>query len=141
MPPISTALVTNEVKNSSATEVEFQSVENTGKMRVYAKIGEQPALETRLTVKHQEVGSGIKRKRESVAIITLNVVSDVDPALIVPVQAHVKLVHPIGALLTSTPAKDALAMVGTFVFTTDGATFNHAGGGTGASALLSGGIG
>lgn len=60
-----TNLVTNEVKDSTGTEVEYLRYSSPGSELVFAKSGEAPNLEDRLTVAHAEISAGVARRRRS----------------------------------------------------------------------------
>jgi len=137
---LSITLNTNEVMNASGTEVEFQSRGITGNRHEFAKIGESPALPQRFKVEHLETGAGIRRVRQSVIRFDYSSKSDVDNATTVVDSAQLKLTHAVGAHLTDAEAKAVLAGLGSFAFTLGTSTFKYDGTGTGAAALLSGGL-
>ena len=66
---LSNALNTNEVKDASAAEVEFSRISTNGRQTIFAKVGETPNAPYRLTVSHQEVGTGADLRRRSVVQI------------------------------------------------------------------------
>jgi len=62
---LSNTLVTNEIKDAAATEVEFQRLEQDGRATEFSKVGETPNAPYRLKVSHQEVGTGLDLRRRS----------------------------------------------------------------------------
>jgi len=137
---LSNNLNTNEVRNAAGTEVEFQSYSQDKRERIFAKIGETPALPVRLSVKHQEVGVGFKNRRRSMVRVDITSISTVDSVTPVVSSFYVVGDIPVGALTTIAPAADALAMLLSFVGTNGTSTLLYDGTGTGASALLAGSI-
>jgi len=138
---LSNTLNTNEVKNSSGTEVEFQRLSQNGRSTEFAQITEQPNLPHRLKISHQESGSGITRRRRSVVRFDKNVASTVDDTKVVTVSAYMVLDAPLGALIAGTELVNAVAEVLSFCATTGAATtVLFDGTGNGAVALLSGGL-
>jgi len=138
---LSNTLNTNEVKNSAGTEVEFQSLAIQGRTHEFAQINETFSLPHRLTVKHREVGVGIKTQRQSAVQITKTVISPVDNITPVVIRATLSLSVPVGALNTATETKNVLAELLSFCATTGAATtvlFDCSG--NGADALINGGI-
>lgn len=134
-------LNTNEVKNSAATEVEFQSMSMELRTRIYSAIAESPALPHRLSIKHSEVGNGIKQRRRSVIRVDKTIVSTIDNVTPVTISAYVVLDAPVGALATSAEMVNVLAELGSFSYLTGaGTTLLFDGSGNGCQALLTGGI-
>lgn len=138
---LNNTLNTNEVKNSSASEVEFQRISTAGRRTEYAQIIETPSLPHRLSVAHQETGSGIKGRRRSVVRVDKTVISTVDGITPVTVSAYIVLDAPVGALNASTEMTNTLAELGSFTFLTgSGTTLLFDGTGNGSQALLTGGL-
>lgn len=138
---LSNTLNTNEIKDSAGTEVEFSRLSQLDRSTVFAKIGENPSQPYRLTIAHQEVGTGLKKRRRSVVRFDKTVISGVDSATPVTHSAYVVLDAPIGAITTNADSAHVLANLMSFVATTGAATtvlFN--GTGNGAVALLDGGL-
>jgi len=137
---LSNSLNTNEIKNASGTEVEFSRLSTEGRGTEYSQITETPSLPHRLSIKHQETGSGVKGRRRSVARIDKTVISGVDSATPITVSAYLVLDAPVGGMTSITEATNAIAELGSFLFTTGSSTFLYDGTGTGSAALLSGGL-
>lgn len=137
---LTNTLNTNEVMNASGTEVEFSRLSIDGRSTTFAKISESPAAPHRLTIAHQETGSGIKRRRRSVTRVDLTSISDVDSTTPATDSAYLVLDSAIGAKTTNADAKAALAELGSFVHTLGTNTHLYDGTGTGAAALLAGGL-
>jgi hypothetical protein len=138
---LNNTLNTNEIKDSAGTEVEFSRLSSSDRTTVYSKIDESPALPYRLTISHQEIGSGLKKRRRSVVRFDKTVISDVDSVTPTTVSAYLVLDFPMGAQLTDDEATNAIANVLSFCATTGAATtVLFDGTGNGAVALLSGGL-
>jgi len=138
---LSNTLNTNEVKNASAVEVEFQRLVSSDRSTVFAQITEPPNQEHRLKISHQESGSGFSKRRRSVVRFDKTVASTVDTTKTCTVSAYLVLDAPIGALIASTEFGNVLAEVMSFCATTGAATtvlFDCTG--NGAAALISGGL-
>jgi hypothetical protein len=139
---LSNTLNTNEVKNAVAAEVEFTRL-STGPDRktVFAQIAETPSLSHRLSIGHQEIGTGLKLRRRSVVRVDKTVISSVDNLTPVTVSAYIVLDAPSGALTATTEMANTLAELLSFCATTGaGTTVLFDCSGNGASALLTGGL-
>lgn len=136
---LSQTLNTNEVKNAAGTEVEFSRRSQEGRTLEYAKIGENPSQAYRLKVSHQDVGSGIKRRRRSVVRFDLTSISGVDSVTPITTSAYAVLDFPEGASTSTSVAADALAHLMSFLASTGAnTTILYDCTGHGASALLNG---
>lgn len=138
---LSDTLNTNEVKNAAGVEVEFQRLSANERSKVYAQVGENPALQHRLSISHQETGSGMKRRRRSVVRVDKSVMSGIDATVPITVSAYTVVDFPVGAMSAITEGTNVLAELMSFLATTgSGTTVLFDGTGNGASALLSGGL-
>jgi len=138
---LSNTLNTNEIKDSAGVEVEFTRLSTEGRSTVFAKVGESPAAPHRLTIRHQETGSGLKKRRRSVVRFDKTSVSTVDNATPIVSSAYLVLDNPIGAVVTNAEAAHVLANLLSFCATTGAATtVLFDGTGNGASSVLNGGI-
>lgn len=138
---LSNTLNTNEIKNAAGTEQEFQRLSQADRETVFGLITESPALPHRLSIKHQESGSGLTKRRRSVVRFDKTVMSTVDTAVPVTVSAYQVLDAPIGALTASTEMANVLANLISFMATTgSGTTVLFDGTGNGSAALLNGGL-
>lgn len=138
---LSNTLNTNEIKNSSGTEVEFSRLSTVGRTTEFAQIAETPALPHRMSIAHSEIGSGLKKRRRSVVRFDKTIVSTVDNVTPVTVSTYTVLDSPVGAITTNAEPTNVLAELMSFLATTGAATtvlFN--GTGYGADALLNGGL-
>lgn len=138
---LSNTLVTNEVKDSAGTEVEFQRLESNARSTVFAKIGETPSQQHRLTIQHSEVGSGMKRRRRSVVRFDKTVISGVDSVTPVTDSAYIVLDSPVGAHTSMTNAAHVIANLLSFC-ASQGATTTilFDGTGNGAATLINGSL-
>jgi hypothetical protein len=137
---LSDTLNTNQIRNAASAEVEFQHREAIGRTRVFAQVGESFAYPHRLTIKHQESGSGIDTVRRSVTRVDKTIVSQVDPTRNVVISVYEVAVIPVGHLTSTTEAANVIAELGSFVNSTDGATMLHNGTGNGQVCLLNGSL-
>lgn len=135
---LSSTLNTNEIKNSSAAEVEFTHRDQTGREREFQQIAEVPARPHRLRIGHQETGDGLKRRRRSRIRFDKTVISDVDNVTPVTVSSVFYIDAPVGALNATTEIANVIAQALSFVGTTDGSTLLHNGTGNGAKCLIYG---
>lgn len=138
---LSNTLNTNEIKNSSGTEIEFSSLEVIGRKRVFAKVSESPAAPHRLTISHQEIGKDRNKRRRSVVRFDYTSVSDVDAITPVVNSCYIVLDTPVGELTDTNDAKMALANLLSFCATTgSGTTVLFDCTGNGAAALIEGSL-
>jgi hypothetical protein len=133
--------VTNEVKNAAGTEVEFALQSTNGSKTILKQVGESPAYPHRLTVSHQESSVGLDKRRRSLARIDISAAGQVDATKLAGAAAYLVLDIPIGNQTSNALIKDALAELGSFVFTLAGnTTFLRDGTGTGGAVLLDGSV-
>lgn len=137
---LSNTLNTNEVKNASGTEVEFTRISTEARETVFAQVGEVPSLPHRLSVKHMETGSGMKKRRRSAIRVDKTVISGVDASTSVTPFAVLYIDAPVGALASSTEMANVLAEVLSFAATLGTNTHLYDGTGTGSAALLAGSV-
>jgi len=138
---LSNTLNTNEVKDRAGVEVEFSRLSTSDRRTEFAKISETPSLPYRLSVSHQEIGTGLKARRRSVVRFDKTHISGVDSETPVTTSAYLVLDYPIGASTTDDEAQDVIANILSFCATTGAATtVLFDGTGNGAAALLSGGL-
>lgn len=109
---LSNTLNTNEVKDASAAEVEFQSLSLNGRQHIYAKVAETPNLPYRLTVSHQETGLGSELRRRSVVRFDKTVAGVSTTSR--TVSAYLVVDAPTGDLSASTEIKNVIANVLSF---------------------------
>lgn len=137
---LSNTLNTNEIKNAAGTEVEFSRISTNDRSTEFAQISETPSAPHRLRISHAESGTGLKKRRRSVIRFDKTVISSVDSVTPVTVSAYVVLDIPVGALTTITEASNVLAQLGSLTHTLATNTHLYDGTGTGAAALLAGGL-
>jgi len=139
---LSNTLNTNEIKNAAGTEVEYSARQiGPGSFKEFAKIGEQYNLPDRLSVKIQESGQGINKRRRTLTRFDETVMSGVDASLPVTGSIYVVSDFPIGALTNTTLSASLVAKMNSFM-ASDGAgtTILYAGTGTGAKVHINGEI-
>lgn len=138
---LSNTLNTNEIKNSGGTEVEFSRLSTSDRQTVFAQIAETPSAPHRLTIAHQETGSGMKQRRRSVVRFDKTVISGVDSVTPITVSAYAVLDFPVGASTTAAEAANVLAELMSFLASLGATTtILYDGTGNGASSLLNGSL-
>jgi hypothetical protein len=138
---LSNTLNTNEIKNAAGTEVEFSRLSTSERTTEFAQVSETPSSPHRLSIRHQETGSGLKQRRRSVVRFDKVVISGVDSSTPITVSAYLVLDAPVGAMTAITEAANVVAEVLSFCATTgSGTTVLFDGTGNGAAALLNGGL-
>jgi len=138
---LSNTLVTNEIKNSAGTEVEFSRQESVGRKTVFAQVGEVPSLQHRLTISHQESGVGMKLRRRSMVRFDKTTLSGVDTVTPITTSAYIVLDHPIGASSSNAEAANVIAELLSFCASLGASTtILYDGTGNGAVTLLTGGL-
>lgn len=134
---LSNTLNTNEIKNSAGVEVEFTRLSQGDRQSEFAQINESPSAPHRLAIKHQETGTGLKRRRRSLVRFDKTVESDVDNATPVTISAYAVLDAPVGALTTSAEMANVIAELMSFLASLGASTtILYDCTGNGAKALL-----
>lgn len=138
---LNNTLNTNEVKNSAGTEVEFSRLSVSDRKTVFSQIAETPSQPHRLTIAHQESGTGMKLRRRSVIRVDKTVLSPVDSITPVTISAYIVLDTPQGALNTNAEVAHVIAELVSFTASTGATTtILYDGTGNGAKSLLEGGL-
>lgn len=138
---LSNTLVTNEVKNAAGTEIEFQRISTNGRETIFAYTSEVPSLPYRLSIKHQETGSGMRLMRRSVVRFDKTVISGVDSITPITPSAYLVLNAPIGAMSAITECTNVVANVLSFCGSLGASTtILYDGTGNGSVCLLTGGL-
>lgn len=136
---LSNTLVTNEIKNAAAAEVEFSRISSQARETVFAQVSETPALPHRLNVKHQESGSGVALRRRSLVRFDKSVTGQVDSTKVEKISGYIVMDIPVGNLTTMGEPQNVLAELLSFSATTGAATavlFDCTG--NGAKCLING---
>lgn len=135
------SLVTNEVKNAAGVEVEFERRQSPGPVSEFKQVAEPPSAPYRLTVSHQESGSGMKGRRRSLVRFDKTVISSVDSSTPVTVSAYAVVDAPVGALTTDAEIANVVANLNSFLSTTGAAsTVLFDGTGNGSVCLIKGSL-
>jgi hypothetical protein len=138
---LTNTLNTNEIKNAAGTEVEFTRISSNGRTAEFKQITESPALPNRLTISHQESGTGLNRRRRSVVRFDKTTAGEVDTTVNVKSSAYVVLDAPVGNLTATTAMTNVLAQLMSFIASLGASTtILYDCTGNGADALVSGGI-
>lgn len=139
---LSDTLNTNEIKNAAGTEVEFQNLSRgPGRSGLWAQINETYSRQHRFSIRHEEIGTGIKLRRRTAIRFDKYVVSDVDSSLVVPILCYQVMDIPIGALTATTEPANVLAELGSLVYSLGASTtILYDGSGNGGKVFLLGGL-
>jgi hypothetical protein len=138
---LSNTLNTNEVKNAAGTEVEFSRLSTSDRKTVFSQISESPSLPHRLSIQHQETGTGIKLRRRSVVRFDKTVISTVDSATPITISAYAVLDAPVGGLTANTEMANVTAELMSFMASLGASTtILYDGTGNGAVSLLTGSL-
>jgi len=136
---LSNTLVTNEIKNAAGTEEEFERLSIAERSSQFARVGEVPSYPHRLDVSHQEIGTGVNKRRRSLLRFTKTVAGQVDTTQ--PMKCTYSLVAdiPVGNMSTSSLANDVAANLMSFLASLGASTtILYDGTGNGAKTLASG---
>jgi len=138
---LSNSLVTNEVKNSAGTEVEFSRIAISDRATEFSQVSEAPSSPHRLKISHLETGSGLNKRRRSLVRFDKTVISTVDSETPVTVSAYAVLDSPVGALTANTEPTNVVAELMSFLASLGASTtILYDGTGNGAAAMLNGGL-
>jgi len=134
-------LVTNEVKNSAGTEVEFGRLSASGRQLVFALSGETPALPHRITISHQEIGSGLSARRRSSLRVDKVVTGQVDTTTSAKISFYAVADVPIGNLTSLAEVSNVAAELMSQIASKGASTtILYDGTGYGAEALINGSL-
>jgi len=134
-----TTLNTNEVKNSAGVEQEFSRLSQSDRQLVFSLATEPPNAPHRITVSHQETGSGLGRRRRSLVRIDKTVFGTVDTTKAEKISAYVVLDSPVGNLGTTAELANVIANLLSLCASTGATTtILYDGSGYGAAALING---
>lgn len=138
---LSNTLVTNEIKNSAGTEVQFGRILTLDRRTEFAYDVESPSLPYRLIISHTETGTGLKRRRRSLIRFDKTTMSGVDTTLPITTSFYQVLDFPVGAASSSAEAANVIANGMSFTASLGASTtILYDGTGNGAVTLLTGGL-
>jgi hypothetical protein len=138
---LSDTLVTNEVKDSVGTEIEFERINSEGRTTVFQTTNPTPGRPHTLTIKHQESGSGVSKRRRSTVRFDKVIVGQVDTTRTETISAYVVGDFPVGNMTAYTQVYEVLANLMSFLASDgSGTTILYAGTGSGAKSLALGTI-
>ena len=136
---LSNTLNTNEIKDRSGTEVEFQRISQNGRSTEFAQITETPIAPHRLKISHLESGASTNKRRRSVVRFDKTVTGA--DSLPVTVSAYAVLDIPIGDLSVYDESKNVLAELMSFCASLGASTMIlYDCTGNGAVSLVTGGL-
>lgn len=117
---LNNTLNTNEVKDASGAEVEFERISIQGTSTIFKKITETAGLPYRLKIAHTTSGTGKNAVRRSV--VRFEKTSENTAGDKVPSAAQLTLIHPEGVADNYDDAKALIANIMSFCATTGAAT-------------------
>jgi len=136
---LANTLNTNEIKDRAGVEQEFGRLSTSERQTEFALLTEVPAQPHRLSISHQEIGTGLAMRRRSVVRFDKVIPGQVDSTKTVKVSAYMVTDLPVGNLTTYNDAKDVVANLLSFSATTGAATtVLFDGTGNGANAAING---
>lgn len=134
---LSNTLVTNEVKDSAGSEVEFVRIMTNERQSEFAKVGETPNQPYRMKISHQEIGSGAELRRRSMVRFDKTVIGVSGKPRVISDVHYIDA--PIGDISATTDIKNVVANMLSFCATTGAATtVLFDGTGTGAVVIVDG---
>lgn len=134
-------LNTNEVKDRAGVELEFNRIATADRRAEFQKVNEVPAQPFRISINHQDIGSGTTRRRRSVVRVDKTIIGHVDSAKSVQLSAYIVSDYPVGNLTNMNDGKDVLAALLSLCASTGATTtILYDCTGYGAAALINGEI-
>lgn len=135
---LSNTLSTNEIKNAAGTGVTFDR-RSTGDHDTEFRNTANPALPKVLTIAHEEIGSGLKKRRRSKVRFDVTSISTVDSLTPVVTSVYQVVDAPVGAITTTAPIAEVLAYMNSFMASLGlSTTILYDGSGNGAVVVLNG---
>jgi len=136
-----TTLNTNEVKDSTGAEQEFARLSTSERQLIFALVSEVPSRPHRLTVSHQETGSGVNARRRSLVRIDKTIAGQVDTTQTARISGYAVVDAPIGQLTSDAELAHVVAnLVSTLASKGASTTILYDGTGYGAEALIKGSL-
>lgn len=138
---LTNTLNTNEVKNSAGTEVEFTRLSIADRATEFAASAETPSNPHRLSISHEEIGTGLNRRRRSKIRFDKTSAGQVDTTTTMKGSVYVVSDSPVGNMTTDALITDLIANLMSFVASLGASTtILYDGTGNGAVVLRTGGI-
>lgn len=134
-----TTLNTNEVKNSAGTEQEFGRLSQSERALVFNLLTEPPNAPHRLSVSHQESGTGTSRRRRSLVRVDKTIAGQTDTTKMEKISVYAVADIPVGNMSASAEVSNVVANLVSFLASTGAnTTILYDGSGNGASCLING---
>jgi len=134
-------LNTNEIKDQTGTEVEFQRLSTSERQLIFGKIGESLAYPQRLMCAHQEIGEGLAKRRRSVVRIEYSAAGAVDATKPIKCIGQITMDIPIGNMTVTNLANSVAAYLMSFLASKGASTtILYDGTGYGAEVLINGSL-
>jgi len=136
---LSNTLVTNEVKNAAGAEEEFERSSMTDHATEFIRVGETPSYPHRILISHQEIGSGITRRRRSMLKVKKTVAGQIDTTQPMTCSYTQVADIPVGNMTSMALANDVCANMMSFTASLGASTtILYDGTGNGAKTLSAG---
>jgi hypothetical protein len=111
---LANTLVTNEVKGTAGTEIEFDTLLVEGRKRVFYAPSAGPSAPHLLTIQHSETGSGINRRRRSVVRFDKTTPGLEDPNTVMQASCYIVADLPVGNDTTGAVGEMVIANILSF---------------------------
>jgi len=137
---LSNTLITNEIKNSAGTEVEFERLSINGRSTEFKALLEVPGRPLRLKISHQEIGTDAAQRRRSLIRFD-EVVTNTAVTQEANLSCQLVMDIPIGILDDAAPIKRVLAYMMSFCASLGASTtILYDGTGNGAVVMANGSL-
>lgn len=134
-----TTLNTSEVKNAAGAEQEFGRLSQSDRQLVFGLLTEAPYTPHRITISHQETGTGVARRRRSMVRVDKSIVGQVDLTKVEKISAYMVVDSPVGNMTTTAEIANTVANLLSLCASTGATTtILYDGTGYGAAAAING---
>jgi hypothetical protein len=135
---LTNTLSTNEIKNAAGTGVTFDR-RSISDHETEFRNTTNPALPKVLTIAHEEIGNGLKKRRRTKILFDVTSISTVDSITPVVTTIYQVIDSPIGAITSTSPIAEVLAYMNSFMASLGASTtILYDGSGNGAVIALNG---
>lgn len=137
---LSNTLSTNEIKNAAGTGVTFDRRSISDRATEFRNTA-NPSQPKVLSIAHEEIGVGLKKRRRSKVAFEITSISTVDSITPIVTKVYQVTDAPIGAITANTVTLEALAYMNSFMASLGAnTTILYDGTGNGAVAVLNGSL-
>lgn len=137
---LTNTLSTNEIKNAAGTGVTFDRRSISANSTEFRNTA-NPSQPKVLSIAHEEIGSGLKKRRRSKIRFDVTSISTVDTVTPVTTGGYFVLDNPIGAVTANTVANEVIAYMLSFLGSLGASTtILYDGSGNGSVVVLNGSL-